>query len=463
MISLGSKSLESRSNTTETGMRVPEITGLPIKIFGFISILLNNISSISAFYIIPKKLHNDDMKDGKKRVLYFVPEFPRISETFIEREISKLVDWGNLDITVLSLSKATGSTSSTVLSHAVYRRLKFGDFLGGLAYLFTRPQDVKRCFKLVLELPNKGLFSKIYFLLKSLGYTKIIENLKPNHIHAHFLSWPSTTVLIESHILKIPFSISAHARDVFMEGELVAQKIKSAKFVSICNSFARNKALEIAGSGVDESKVKLIYHGIDPKMFDTPPKMPRWYVPAIFLGGTRLVEKKGLKYMIKASKILRDRGIAHRVDLVGPGDLYNELIKMLDDLGLQDTIFIHGNGKGTPFAEVLEYYKVADVFVLPSIETGKGDADGVPTVVIEAAMAKLPIVSTSAGGITDLIEDGVTGVIIPQRDSQAIADAVQKLLSDKELASKLGQNAYNKAVQMFDINRNIGELEKLLS
>lgn len=395
------------------------------------------------------------MNKPKKRVLYFVPEFPRISETFIEREISKLIEWDNLDIIVLSLAKATGSTSEAVVARTVYKRLTFSDFLGGLAYVFTKPSKVLEAYLLVSPV-------NLYFFIKSLGYTKIISKLKPAHIHAHFFSWPSTTVLIASHILEIPFSISAHARDVFMEGELLPKKIKSAKFVSICNSFARNKALELAGGEVDESKVKLIYHGIDPKLFENAPKMPRWEVPAIFLGGTRLVEKKGLKYMIEASKLLVDRGIRHRVDLVGPGDLYQELDKIIDDLNLRDTVFIHGNGKGTPFAEVLEYYKVADVFVLPSIETGAGDADGVPTVCIEAAMAKLPIVSTSAGGITDLIEDGVTGLIVEQRNPQAIADAVQKLLSDKELANKLGQSAHTKAIQMFDITKNIGELERLL-
>ncbi len=402
------------------------------------------------------------MKDGKKLVLYFVPEFPRISETFIEREIAKLIEWNNIDVTVLSLSKATGSTSEEVIKRTIYRRLSFTDFLGGLAYFITRPKETHRCLKLVLGLPNRSFSSKMYFFLKSLGYTKIIAELKPQHIHAHFLSWPSTIVLIASNILAIPYSISAHAHDVFMEGELIAQKIKSAKFVSICNSFARKKALELAGDGVDEARVKLIYHGIDPKLFDSQPNMPKRDVPAIFLGGTRLVEKKGLNYMIEASQLLRDRGIAHRVDLVGPGDLYPNLVKQVADLNLKDTVFIHGDGRGTPFKDVLEYYKVADVFVLPSIETSAGDADGVPTVVIEAAMAKLPIISTNAGGITDLIEDGVTGIIVDQRNSQAIADAVQKLLSDKELAIRLGQNAHAKAVQMFDITKNIGELQNLL-
>lgn len=400
-------------------------------------------------------MHNGDMNEPKKRVLYFVPEFPKISETFIEREISKLIEWNNLDITVLSLAKATGSASHAVMERTIYKRLSLGEFLGGLAYTFCKFNKVAKAYRLVSPV-------NLYFFLKSLGYTKIIEKLAPDHIHAHFFSWPSTTVLIASQILEIPFSVSAHARDVFMEGELIGTKARKAKFISICNSFARNKALELAGKDADQDKIRLIYHGVDPKLFEGPAKMPRWQVPAIFLGGTRLVEKKGIKYMIEASKILVDRGIKHRVDLVGPGDLYNELNKLIDDLGLKETVFIHGDGKGTPFAEVLEYYKVADIFALPSIETGAGDADGVPTVCIEAAMARLPIISTSAGGITDLIENEVTGLIVPQRDAQAIADAIERLLANKELAAKLGENAYTKAVQMFDIAKNIGQLESLL-
>ena len=78
-------------------------------------------------------------------------------------------------------------------------------------------------------------------------------------------------------------------------------------------------------------------------------------------------------------------------------------------------------------------------------------------------MAELPIISTNAGGITDLIEDGVTGLIIEQRNSQAIADNIEKLLFDKPLADKLFQNAYAKAVKMFDITKNIDQMESLLT
>lgn len=391
----------------------------------------------------------------KKRVLYFIPEFPKLSETFIEREVSKLIELDNLNIQVLSLAKASGTTSESVRNRTIYKRLRVLDVVKGLLYVFTKTKKVREAWGLTSP---KGY----YFFIKALGYTNVISSLKPRHIHVHFFSWPSTTTLIASLILDLPFSVSGHAKDVFVEGEFIKQKVEKAIFVTICNSFAYQKAREIAGADLDASKIKLIYHGIDPKMFEEPATKPKWEVPAIFLGGTRLVEKKGLRYMIEASKILIDKGIAHRVDLVGPGELYKELQQMIENLGLQQVVFIHGEGKGTPFKEVLEYYKRANIFVLPSIETGSGDADGIPNVCVEAAMARLPIISTDAGGITDLVENGGSGIIVEQRNPKAIAEAIQKLMADGSLANKLSQNAYIKAVEMFDINKNVGKLESLL-
>ena len=99
--------------------------------------------------------------------------------------------------------------------------------------------------------------------------------------------------------------------------------------------------------------------------------------------------------------------------------------------------------------------------MLPSIETTKGDVDGVPTVVIEAAISRLPIITTDAGGISELINQA-NGIIVPQRDAQAIADALIRLIADPELRKSLGQKAYAKAASMFDINVNVAELERLL-
>ena len=142
--------------------------------------------------------------------------------------------------------------------------------------------------------------------------------------------------------------------------------------------------------------------------------------------------------------------------------MYKEFKDTILDQGLENNVYIHGEGKGTPFEEVKEFYKTADIFVFPAIETLEGDADGVPTVVIEAAVAKLPIITTDAGGITDLVDDGVTGLLVPQKDAQALASAIEKLIYDKSLGKRLAEAAHKKVQTMFDLDKNVEKLEELL-
>jgi colanic acid/amylovoran biosynthesis glycosyltransferase len=400
-------------------------------------------------------------KIAKKKILYFIPEFPGLTETFIEREVSKLIEFGNLDVTVLSLRQGVGVTSKETLEKVYYRRLNFLSLVQGLFYIITNPLRVYSAFTLVSKDNSKSFLGILYLFIKSLGYAKIFSFYNPDHIHVHFLSESSTIALIVSIVLNVPFSISGHARDVFVEGTLIPEKVKHAEFVVICNGYSYRKCIELAGKDLSD-KIHKIYHGVSPDLFKDAPKVDKPPVPLIFLGGTRLVEKKGLRYMIDASKILKKRGIAHKVVLVGPGNLYEELSEYIKKLDLEDTVIIIGEGRGTPFEIVKEYYKIADIFVLPSIETAAGDADGVPTVVIEAAIAKLPIITTNAGGISDLILDGETGIIIPQRDAQALAEKIDHLIIHPELRKSLGEKAYTRAIVLFDLDENVKKLEELL-
>ncbi len=270
--------------------------------------------------------------------------------------------------------------------------------------------------------------------------------------------------MVASIVLHIPFSISAHAKDVFVEGTLLPEKVAHAKFISICNGYAWRKCVEIAGLDVNNpdavKNIYKIYHGLDSKkLLAGEPKMKKPERPMIFLG-SRLVEKKGIKYAIEASKLLKERDVAHELHIVGPGPLYAELVKQVKEAKLENNVFIPGDGKGLPNAEIMEYFKVADIFIHPSIETGEGDVDGVPTFVIEAALAGLPIVTTKAGSITDLIDED-DGVFVPQKNSYELATAIEKLIYDPEKRKALGEAAKKRAEEMFNIERNVGALEKL--
>jgi colanic acid/amylovoran biosynthesis glycosyltransferase len=396
-----------------------------------------------------------------KKVLYFIPEFPRLTETFIEREVSKLIELGNLDIGVFSLKKASGKMSDNVAIVTNYKRLDVKTLIESFRYKFTKTSKVVEAWKLIYRDSSRSIFSSAYFFIKALGYTRLFEKYGPDHIHAHFLSDPSSIALVASTVLGIPFSVSGHARDVFVEGTLIPEKAERAKFIAICNKAAYEKCLELAGEK-HAGKISLIYHGVDPNaIFSTELKKQKPTRPLIF-SAARLVEKKGLAYLIDASKILRERGVDHEIRIAGPGPLYWMLSEKISSMKLQDSVIIEGNGKGVPFDEISQFYRIADIFVLPSIDTDAGDADGVPTVVIEAALAKLPIVTTDAGSITDLVADKETGLIVPQKDPQALALAIEKLISDVPARQRIGEEARRRAEEMFDINNNISDLERLL-
>src|SRR3989338_7070429 len=369
----------------------------------------------------------EEINASKKRILYFIPTFPVLTETFIAREVIKVIEIGEVDVRILSLSKDRGSIEEFVKDRVTYKRIGIPDCIFALSYLFQNSKMVFRIYKEIFFSSGLWNISNLYLFFKSLAYANIIKQFNPDHIHCHFLSDPSTIILIVSRILNIPFSVSGHAKDVFLTGTLIKEKVKYSKFTTICNSFAFGKALEKVDKE-DRDKLKLLFHGIDINLFSDPPKKHKPNRPAIFLGGTRLIEKKRIKNLIKQKE-------------------------------LRNYVFIHGEGNGTPFEEVKEFYKIADIFVLPSIETVEGDVDGVPTVVIEAAIAKLPIITTNAGGITDLINE-TTGLIVPQRDADSLALAIEKLILNPELRVKLGKTAYEKASVMFDININARKLQE---
>jgi glycosyltransferase involved in cell wall biosynthesis len=404
----------------------------------------------------------------KKKVLIFVPEFPRLTETFIQREISKLIELGNLDIKVFSLKKASGGLFDNVTSHVIYKRLDFLSLFKGLCFfLFRYPGRFIRAKLFIMgaesgENVRYNFFSKAALFVKSIGYAYLFSQEQPDHIHANFMTWPSTMAMISSKLLNIPYSISAHAKDVMVEGEFFKSKVETAEFISICNRFAFASCIEQSGKE-DPKNVLLQYHGIEPeRAFDVEKEVEKPEVPLLFNGGSRLVEKKGQKYLIKAAKILEEKGYDFELHIAGPGPLYDELFAQIKDLGLTDKVFIHGEGKGVPFDTVVSFLKASDVVVQSNINTGSGDADGVPTFVIESALMGKPIVSTDAGSITDLIQDKKTGIVVEQRNVEALAGGIEKILNDKDLAEKLGREAKAKAESMFDLEKNVKELEALL-
>jgi glycosyltransferase involved in cell wall biosynthesis len=386
----------------------------------------------------------------KKKILVFIPTFPVLSETFIEREVDGLVRSRRLNVEVVSLKKGTEFRSEKAEGVTTHYRLNVVDACLGLLYFLTSPTRTIEAWKTL------G-FSRVYLFLKSLGYSRVFAKFKPDFIYAQFLSEPSSIALVVSIILDVPLGISAHARDVLEYPDLVREKVSRAKFITFCNKNALNKAVELSGME-NPPNMKLIYHGVNPDDLKQDPNgLVGSFTNFVFSVG-RLTEKKGFKYLIAASEILKSRGVLHTIYIAGGGPLHGGLNALIQSKNLRKNVVLLG---ATAFSEVVAYHHAADVYVQPSVDVSSGDAEGITNGLIEAALVKVPIVATDAGSFTDFLDDSIS-VMVPQRDSQALADGIEKLLKDKTLRSEVRNAAYERASEMFDIGKSIRGIEELI-
>ncbi|MGQ9707256.1 MAG: glycosyltransferase family 4 protein [bacterium] len=156
----------------------------------------------------------------------------------------------------------------------------------------------------------------------------------------------------------------------------------------------------------------------------------------LFVG--RLVERKGVRYLIEAAATI-SRQHKIRVNIVGTGPLLPELKQLTHELHLDDTIIFHGQVSAE---ELQTHYQNCDVFVLPAVIDSKGDTEGLGVVIIEAMTHKKPVVASGVGGVTDLVINEKTGLLVPPQDSAALASAISRILAEPGFALRLGQAGY---------------------
>lgn len=400
--------------------------------------------------------------ETKKKILVFIPQFPVLTETFIERELSKLVERDNVDLVIVSLLKGEGSISDNLKDRIHYKRLGLLDIPSFLIFFI---KNISKILPLV-NLIEGSFLKRLFLVLKSVGYSQYFLSFKPDLIFSHFMSEPSTIAMISSRLTNIPFAIFAHARDVTVSADNVIKKVELSKFITICNKNAHEIFIKLVGEE-KSSNVFISYHGVDVKQIidsvNSSGEKPEKLDKPLILGVGRLTEKKGFKYLIEASKILKDRGLDFYTFIIGSGPLYLELEGQIKDLGLISFVSILGENRGLSNTKVLRYLSTTDIFVLPSIQTKEGDVDGIANVLFEAGAFKLPIVATDAGSTLEIIKNNETGLVVSQRDSSALADSIEKLLKDKDLGIRLGQGVYIRVIEDFDLDKNVAKLELLLT
>jgi glycosyltransferase involved in cell wall biosynthesis len=281
-----------------------------------------------------------------------------------------------------------------------------------------------------------------------------------DHLHAHFGSDAASAAMLASRATGIPFSFTAHAKDIFHEavgGELLRRKIAEAGFVVTVSEYNRRHLVNLAGKD-SEKKIVRLYNGIDLERFQADWSIPR--DPALVLGVGRLQEKKGFHHLIDACRLLRDAATPFRCQIIGEGPERESLTRSIANFGLQEWVTLSG---AQPQEELLKTLQRATLFVLPCIIGANGDRDALPTVLLEAMAIGLPVISTNLVGIPEIVDHGKTGLLAAPGDAMELAETIRLMLTQPKLRETFARAGIAKLNQLFDLRKNVPILKEMFS
>ena len=381
---------------------------------------------------------------------FILKGYPRLSETFIAQEIAALERRG-LDILIVSLRRPTDGAL-----HPVHREIK-ARVLYLPEYLLLEPLRVFWAF-----LKNKNVGKAMRVWLKDLlrdptpnrvrrfGQALVLAAEAPKDItrlHAHFLHTPASVARYTAILLGLPWSGSAHAKDIWTTPEWEKrEKLASCEWLVTCTAANRDHLAALAPPG----RVELVYHGIDLSRFPPAPPIARERIT--ILSVCRLVEKKGVDVLLDAlARVPGDWRFVH----VGGGPLARSLKKKAEKLGIAARVAWRG---ALTQERLLEEYRAADLFALASRVARDGDRDGLPNVLAEAQSQGLACIATRVSAIPELLRDGVTGVLVAENDAAALASAVESLIANPARRRALGAAGQARVRAEFALERNLERL-----
>jgi len=289
---------------------------------------------------------------------------------------------------------------------------------------------------------------------KALWLARMAREFGAEHIHVQWLSTTASMALVAHHFAGIPWSATAHRWDI-ADNNLLEDKIREASFVR----FISNKSMELARSLCSfeiASKGFVLHLGV---------RMPEGeFPPAVGLAARRLmcpanmIPVKGHEYLLRAVAILKERGVGCELLLAGDGPLRKDLEKMVRSLGVSDAVRLVGR---LPHDELLSFYRRREIgiVVLPSVDLGDGEHEGIPISLVEAMAHRVPVISTETGGIPELLAGGC-GMLVPAANPEALAGSIERVLSDSELQHALSVEGRRRVEEDYAVEKVVDELER---
>jgi glycosyltransferase involved in cell wall biosynthesis len=402
------------------------------------------------------------------KVAYLAPELPALSATFVYNEILQLEALGT-EVQPFSVHRPSSTISEPrVLSLAaktinLYSQSKLSVLSSNVKLLLSHPlRYLKTIGLLISDMWQVGLLSRTavglgYRMFYGASLAEFLIDKDCDHLHVHFAHIPTDIAMYASSLSNISYSVTAHANDLYERGWLLKQKVARSAFFATISEFNQRY---LAEKGVASDKVVIVRCGVTAEQFA---QRQEQIEPGAYKIGVigRLVEKKGIDTLIDAIRLLKEQGQQVQLQIAGSGPLESDLIKQAKTSGLvnHEVTFLGA----LPHSKVAEFIKSLNIFVLPCKRDRNGDIDGIPVVLMEAMLSGVPVISSEISGIPELVIDDKTGLLIQQNDAQGLANAISRILNEKDLRERLVESAISLVTKEFSLLENTKKLNRLFS
>jgi len=393
-------------------------------------------------------------------VAYLVNQYPKVSHTFIRREIRALEEQG-LSVTRFALRgwDADVADPADVDEKARTRYVLRGGALplagAVVATIVRTPVRFARAFASALRLsrrsPRRWPYHLVY-LAEAAWLCRQLRAAGVDHLHAHFGTNGAEIALLVRELGGPPYSFTVHGPEEFDAPESLhlRAKVDKAAFVVAISSFGRSQLYRWIAAD-QWPKVRVVHCGLDAQ-FDAPPEGPG-AAPARLVCVGRLCEQKGQLLLLDAVKVVIDRGKPLTLVLAGDGELREAIERRIEALGLGSHVGITG---WVDSERVRAEMLAARALVLPSF------AEGLPVVIMEAMALRRPVLSTYVAGIAELVRPGRDGWLVPAGDVQALADAIEECLgTPAPILARMGDDAHERVMARHSIAVGAGKLAAL--
>jgi glycosyltransferase involved in cell wall biosynthesis len=395
------------------------------------------------------------------KIAYLTGEYPRATDTFIQREVAALRGLG-IEVETCSIRKTgvehlVGDEQRDEATNTFYVLNATSNLLRLTRAKLKALRNPKRYFRasmLAWRTAPKGIKGRVwqmFYFAEALVLAEHLERENITHLHNHIAKASCTVAMLASEISGIPYSFTLHGPDIFFEPMhwRLDEKIARARFVACISDFCRSQAMAFS-SREHWDKLHIVHCGVDP---DRYAPMERSGPPHLLFVG-RLAAVKGVPVLFEALEGLAAKHPDLRVTMIGDGPERGVLETEADERGLSAVVDFVGYKNQSEVADALAE---TDALVLPSF------AEGVPVVLMEAMAAGRPVITTQIAGVPELVENGESGHLVPPGDAAALANAIDAVLSDPDARMRMGHAGREKVRAEFDMTHEAAWLARIMA